>query len=189
MSKKKISDMNENELGKLFPIIIESYNPKWPQIFADEKITIEKSFADIEFNAIYHIGSTAIEGISAKPTIDMILEIPTEQDIAPITDALKQLDYHAIPRPDKPMPSMMYAKGYTPEGFKGQAFHIHLRYPGEHKEIIFRDYLRKSHIARKEYEALKMISAIEFRNNREKYTNAKTDFILKILEKAKIAFP
>ena len=38
-------------------------------------------------------------------------------------------------------PHIMFAKGYTPEGFAGQAFHVHVRYKGDWDEIYFRDYL------------------------------------------------
>lgn len=32
---------------------------------------------------------------------------------------------------------MMFMKGYTPQGFRGQAYHLHVRYAGDWDEPIF----------------------------------------------------
>ena len=33
-------------------------------------------------------------------------------------------------------------KGYTPQVFAGKVFHLHIRYPGDWNEIIFRNFLK-----------------------------------------------
>ncbi|MFW5709897.1 MAG: hypothetical protein ACOCXW_00355 [Bacteroidota bacterium] len=35
----------------------------------------------------------------------------------------------------------MVARGYPGRGFEGQAYHIHLRYPANWHELVFRDRL------------------------------------------------
>ena len=79
----------------------------------------------------------------------------------------------------------MFVKGYTPEGFKGQAYHIHVRYPGDWDEIYFRDYLRNNAEIRKQYGELKRILAVKYRNDRDGYTDAKTEFVKRISELAR----
>jgi GrpB-like predicted nucleotidyltransferase (UPF0157 family) len=83
-------------------------------------------------------------------------------------------------KPENPPPHMMFVKGYTPEGFLGQAFHVHVRYPGDWNEIRFRDYLRIHNTIAKEYEALKIRLAQKYQYDRDGYTEAKSDFIEKI---------
>jgi GrpB-like predicted nucleotidyltransferase (UPF0157 family) len=70
--------------------------------------------------------------------------------------------------------------GGLSEGFKGQAYHVHVRYRGDWDEIRFRDYLIKNKEVAKEYETLKLGLAEKYRNDREKYTNSKTEWIEKI---------
>jgi len=46
--------------------------------------------------------------------------------------------------------------------------------------LYFRDYLRENAKVAKAYEDLKLELAKRYKNDREAYTQAKTDFILKI---------
>ena len=75
---------------------------------------------------------------------------------------------------------MTFVKGYTDQGFKGQTYHIHIRYKGDWDEIRFRDYLINHKEAAKEYESIKLKLAEKYKNDREAYTNSKTDFIKNI---------
>jgi GrpB-like predicted nucleotidyltransferase (UPF0157 family) len=49
-------------------------------------------------------------------------------------------------------------KGYTKDGFKGQAYHIHVRYSGDWDELYFRDFLIQNPLVAKEYENIKINS-------------------------------
>ena len=80
---------------------------------------------------------------------------------------------------------MSFNKGYTPAGYADKVFHIHIHAIGDNDEIYFRDFLRRNPIVAKEYEALKINLLSQYRNNRDGYTEAKTDFITKIMESAK----
>jgi GrpB-like predicted nucleotidyltransferase (UPF0157 family) len=91
----------------------------------------------------------------------------------------------AIPKPENPPPHMMFAKGYSEEGFAGQAFHIHARYKGDWDESRFRDYLISHPETAVEYAGLKLKLAELYPNDREKYTESKTEFIAKINALAK----
>jgi GrpB-like predicted nucleotidyltransferase (UPF0157 family) len=75
---------------------------------------------------------------------------------------------------------MTFVKGYTAQGFKGQAYHVHIRYPGDWPEIRFRDYLINNSAVAKEYETLKLTLAEKYPNDREAYTASKTEWIEKI---------
>ncbi|MBN2049969.1 MAG: GrpB family protein, partial [Spirochaetales bacterium] len=58
--------MTKEELGKLYPLFLEPYNPQWPCLFENEKRVLSGFFS--ENLRIEHIGSTAIVGMPAKPT-------------------------------------------------------------------------------------------------------------------------
>jgi len=180
-----LDKLSTEELGKLFPIEIADYNPEWKNLFLLEKEKIKNSVGPGNIFRIEHIGSTAVPGLNSKPTMDILLEIKETINIDKIVLQLKNLDYHFIPRPDNPPPHMMFAKGYSSKGYIGQSFHIHIRYKGDWDEIIFRDYLIQNPGTAQKYYLLKKRLASEFRNDREGYTNSKSDFISEIVRKAR----
>jgi len=54
-------------------ITIESYNEEWPLIFKNEELALKKLLPDL-LN-LYHVGSTSVPGLSAKPIIDIIAAV------------------------------------------------------------------------------------------------------------------
>jgi GrpB-like predicted nucleotidyltransferase (UPF0157 family) len=149
-------------------------------LYEAERKLICDSFYQSEIVCIDHIGSTAIPGLKAKPTIDMLLQISKKLDIQKIKKIFTSLDYHINEHPENPPPHLTFVKGYTNKGLKGQTYHVHIRYKGDWDEIRFRDYLITHKEAAKEYEILKLKLAHKYKNNREAYTDAKTPFIEKI---------
>ena len=179
-----LNNLSPKKLGKLFPIEIVPYNPKWHDLFIVEKAEIERIISPFSLK-IEHFGSTAIPNMAAKPTIDILVAISDQESIKPmIIEKMKAHGYHYTLRKDAPPPYMMFMKGYTPTGFKGQCYHIHmapLSHSGLWDRIHFRDYLISHPKEAKEYENLKVELAQRFRNDREAYTNGKTRFIQKIM--------
>ena len=182
---KDLNKLSTEELGELFPVRIVDYHSDWPEIYEKEKNIIEHLFNSTIIKRISHIGSTAIPGIKAKPTIDILIEITESFDKNGFIQLFKSIGYQYIPRPENPPPHMMFVKGYSPAGFKGQAFHVHVRYCGDWDEIYFRDYLITHPKTAKKYEKLKLQLAKKHKNNRENYTNAKTEFIKEVMKMKK----
>jgi GrpB-like predicted nucleotidyltransferase (UPF0157 family) len=174
---KDLNKMTTDELGQLFPIIIVDYNPDWPRLASIESRNILETVGKDVITRIEHIGSTAVPGLCAKPTIDFLLEILDTTNCDFLINQLQKNNYHFIPKPENPPPHMMFAKGYSESGITGQTFHIHVRYPGDWDEIVFRDYLLKNQSVKEDYARLKRKLATEFKNDREKYTDSKTAFI------------
>ncbi len=150
-TNKSIHDMTIAELGKLFPIIITDYSDKWSDLYKEEAILITNSFSQTEIIRIDHIGSTAISGLKAKPTIDILFQVSEQIDILKLKDKFKTLGYLINNHPENPAPHLTFVKGYTEQGFKGQVYHVHVRYQGDWDEIRFRDYLIKNKEIAKEY--------------------------------------
>ena len=63
-----------------------------------------------------------------------------------------------------------------------------LKYAGDNDELYFRDYLIEHLERAKEYEELKLKLWKQFEHNRDDYTNAKTEFVKKYTEKAKVLY-
>jgi GrpB-like predicted nucleotidyltransferase (UPF0157 family) len=172
--------LTPEELGRLFPIIIEQPSAEWPKVYRAESRLIRDAFSESEMIRMDHIGSTAIPNIKAKPTIDVLLQVSQCVKDQKIIDIFGSLGYQYIRGADNPPPHMMFVKGYTIRGFEGQTCHVHVRYQGDWDELHFRDYLISHPHMAKEYEVLKHDLAARFPNDREAYTKAKTPFVEKI---------
>jgi GrpB-like predicted nucleotidyltransferase (UPF0157 family)/uncharacterized protein YbjT (DUF2867 family) len=182
---KSLNDLTTAELGKLSPVFIVDFNPEWRSLYQNEEQIIRQAIGNETIHNIQHIGSTAVPGLCAKPAIDILLEIYNNTDKDLLINDLLKAGYQHIPKPENPPPHMMLVKGYTMEGTKGQTFHIHVRYPGEWDEPVFRDYLIMNPEKAREYGNLKKEMADKHRNDREEYTISKTDFIKSTMAEAK----
>ncbi len=185
MENDYLHSLSTEELGKLFPVFISEYDLSWKNLFLKEKDILREIIGINNIVSLEHIGSTAVPGLCAKPTIDILIEIKDQTDSDFLIENLKSIDYHFIPKPENPPPHMMFAKGYSEKGFTGQAFHVHVRYKGDWDEPRFRDYLINHPETAKEYADLKLKLAALYSNDREKYTEAKTEFIKEIIVAAR----
>jgi GrpB-like predicted nucleotidyltransferase (UPF0157 family) len=181
---KDMNDMTEEELGHLFPIEICKYDSKWPKLFQTEKQALLNATVSDNILEIHHIGSTAIPGLNAKPVIDILIILKKDVALEKLKSGMKRAGYAFAPQPRKPAPHMMFMKGYSPTGYTGQAYHVHIRYTGTQDEIVFRDHMLAHPNDAGAYARLKARLAREYRYNRNGYTDAKENFIRKILIKA-----
>lgn len=182
---KPLGEMTNEELWMLFPIVLTEYNLDWPLWYEKEKQVIADALGENNIVRIHHYGSTSVPGLTAKPTVDILLEICKGTDIEVLISALEQTGYITSPQPDNPPPHLLFMKGYTPAGFAEKVFHLHVRFPGDWKELYFRDWLREHLETANEYAMLKLSFADQFRHNRDGYTEAKGAFISAVTEKAR----
>lgn len=189
MSRKQLNDLSNEELWQLFPIILSEYQECWSQRYRAEKERLIQIFGKKNIHRMNHIGSTSVPGLLAKPTIDILVEIRDEMDTGSLVENMESAGYIYSPQPGNPPPHILFMKGYTPEGFKGQAFHVHVRHSGDWNELYFRDYLIKHPDVARKYGQLKSELKLQYEHNRDGYTSAKTDFIRRVNELARIEFP
>lgn len=179
---KRLEDMTLEELWRLFPIELVKHDPDWEE-WAREEIELLSELLGDNILTITHIGSTAIPAIMAKPIIDLLVEIPADADRKIIKERMLSRGYILM---SESRERMSFNKGYTPSGYAEKVFHIHFHPSGDNDEVLFRDYLRSHPRAAREYEELKLSLLPAYRNNRDGYTEAKTDFIGKIISLARI---
>jgi GrpB-like predicted nucleotidyltransferase (UPF0157 family) len=172
-------------------ITLEEHNRKWAEYFLQEKNTLASLFNNASLDNlidIIHIGSTAIQGLIAKPIIDMILIFKNDEHLR---DILTQAGYHYKGEYNIPM-RQLYGK-------KIDNYQIYLHaYEAGHPEIklniMFRDYINSNIEAKIEYGNLK--KAIITHDNMHLKTDStgittynlrKNNFIQKILRAAGFA--
>ncbi|KYH34242.1 dephospho-CoA kinase/protein folding accessory domain-containing protein [Clostridium tepidiprofundi DSM 19306] len=188
--KKQLSEMSLEELWMLFPIILEEHNKDYERWYTEEKDKIVKCIGIQNIRRINHIGSSSVKGLIAKPIIDILLEVNEELDLQWLKDLLKSNGWTLMSASDEGKPHMkiFFNKGYTPKGFADKVYHLHVRYLGDWNELYFRDYLIKHNDVADEYGKLKLSLLPKYKNNRDGYTEAKTDFILKYSNLARKEF-
>ena len=177
--------MTNEELWGLFPIILVEHNAIWLKRYSKEKKVLEQVVGTQNIIRINHIGSTVVPNLIAKPTIDILLEIKDDAVIKRLIANIQKAGYIYKEQPNNPAPHMMFMKGYTPKGFKGQVFHLHVRYSGDWDELYFRDYLLRHPEIADEYGKLKLELQKKYEHDRDGYTYAKTDFIKRIMKLAR----
>lgn len=163
----------------LRPITIVKYDSNWPLLFNQEKELILQAFGS-EKALVEHIGSTAIHGLSAKPTIDILIGIETLSIAAVLIPLLEGLSYVYVPEFEADLPERRY---FYKDRKIEDGVHIHMVEVGSrfwNRHIAFRDYLRANKDAALEYEDLKIHLANKFKFDRDGYTDAKTEFITRI---------
>lgn len=181
-----MKEMADEERAKLFPIILNDYIPAWPQWYAEEKERLIQLIGAGNIVRVNHIGSTAVPGLTAKPTVDILLEIAENTDVEKLIASLPDDEYVCLrQQTNSTLDLIMFLKGYTCAGFAEKVYHIHVRYPGDWDEPHFRDYLIAHPEAADAYAALKRDLKERFEHDRDGYTNAKGEFIKAVTKRAR----
>ena len=180
---KKLSEMTLGELWQLFPIYLTEHQAFWKQWYCEEEAFL-KSILPLA-KRISHIGSTAVDSIWAKPIVDILVEVRDSNNLYECKEILIDNGYICMSQGEN---RFSFNKGYTENGYAERVFHLHLRRAGDNNELYFRDYLIEFLNVAKEYEKLKFSLWKEFENDRDAYTNAKTEFVREYTEKAKLLY-
>jgi len=155
------------------PIEVVSYDLNWPELFKQEAAKIKSIFSD-NFIKIYHIGSTAVPGLAAKPTIDILLEVKNINLADHCNSKMAELGYEAWGEYSIP------DRRFFVKGKEKRTHHVHVFQTGNpeiKRHIDFRDYLITHPESAKKYEELKIDLAQKFAGNRRAYVEGKQEFI------------
>jgi GrpB-like predicted nucleotidyltransferase (UPF0157 family) len=127
----------------------------WPSAFTSERARLADIFGPSAL-VIEHIGSTAISGLPAKPTIDIALGFDDLADFHRHRDLVEALGYE-----------------YRPAAADLDHY------------LAFRDYLRAEPDAARGYADAKQRLAADFYTDRRGYADAKFAIITELLAEAK----
>ena len=183
--KKLLSEMTLEELWALFPIILREHNSDYSKWYELEKDNIIGCVGLKNIKRINHIGSSSVKGLISKPTVDILMEIGRDSKMEQLKVVLMNDGWILMNEGDK---GLVFNKGYTPDGFSEKVYHLHVRYLGDWDELYFRDYLLVHRDVAEAYGEFKLSLLSKYRHNRDGYTEAKTDFIMKYTEKAREEF-
>ena len=157
-----------------------SYDKSWKTAFEE----IESEIADVLGDLIIgieHVGSTSVEGLSAKPCIDLDVVIKDYGVFDAVVCKLESIGYihegnlgiadrEAFKYSDKP--HLMQHHLYVCPQYSEEL----------HRHITFRDFLRSNPEAVKKYGSIKEEAARLFPDNIDKYIEHKTPCILELYE-------
>ena len=107
-----LSEMTLEELWELFPIILREHNPEYKEWYIKEKENIEKAVGENMIERINHIGSSAVEGLIAKPTVDILLEVDFNTDIDDLKLRLENAGWTLMSFEKEPDLRMSYNMGF-----------------------------------------------------------------------------
>ncbi len=164
----------ENKNKRIIEVI--PHDPDWEQKFKEEARKIEKIFKEI-FVDIYHIGSTAIPTIKAKPIIDIMVEVKDINKVDSYNKKMEKLGYVALGEYGIPK------RRFFHKGGNNRTHHVHIFKTGSpqiKRHIDFRDYLISHPKVAREYSLLKEKLAKKYRHDIDKYQERKESFIKKI---------
>lgn len=160
------------------PIRLVPYDPTWPDRFAGERDALDDAIGPWATGGIHHVGSTAVPGLEAKPVIDILVGVDSLETSRACFDPLAKLGYLYAPYRTDEM--HWFCKPHPTR----RTHHLHLIPTDSRRfrdEIAFRDALRADPATAKEYESLKRDLAQRFADDREAYTDAKADFIRRVV--------
>ncbi len=179
--KRELKDLSLEELWQLFPITLEDHKDEWKDI-ASAEIEYLNGILHQWNPQINHIGSTAIPNIKAKPLVDILVEAADTSLFPIMLDAMEKYGYICMAATGS---RMSFNKGYTINGYAEKVFHIHFHKQGDNDEILFRNYLINHPESAKEYERLKLSLLPDYCHDRDGYTEAKGEFVSKIMTLAR----
>ncbi|MFJ8065610.1 GrpB family protein [Psychrobacillus sp. NPDC096426] len=169
-------------------IVVSKFDERWSEIFQSMKQVLSKYLNDLIID-IEHVGSTSVQGLGAKPILDIDIVIENYDVFPHVIQGLENIGYfhqeewsfygrEAFGRKDV----------YTPwDGNSTRWMEHHLYVCNKDskelaRHLVFRDYLRNNPQVVIEYENLKRNLANTVKD-RTSYTLGKTEFISMILEK------
>ncbi|MEV7192193.1 GrpB family protein [Streptomyces sp. NPDC093510] len=167
-------------------IVVSDHNPYWAEQFRELRDRLAPHVADTAV-VIEHVGSTAVPGCAAKPIIDLDIVVADASAMTVLIARLATQGYRhvgdlgitgreAFETPEGAIPHHLYG---VVEGTKPHLDHV-----------LLRDYLRLHPDDVRRYSELKRTLARQFtgdRTGRAGYTEAKSDLVEELLEKAYLA--
>jgi len=160
---------------------LEPYNDKWSKLFDEERELLSSQLKELII-AIEHVGSTSIEGLFAKPIIDIAIGVSSLDVIIELKEKVKAHGYVEVP--------VSIDGKYVFARYKEKKIthFLHVMIYNQNlwiDQISFRDYLRSDFDAKIEYIKLKEKLANKYSNDVVSYTNEKKEFVDNILKRAK----
>ncbi|GAB7547672.1 GrpB family protein [Cupriavidus sp. 8B] len=152
---------------------ISRYDSEWPALFVTEKERIAKGLG-AELVDIYHVGSTAVPGLAAKPEIDLLVEVSEHRNEAARDRFMGVLGY--VRGSDLSAGHHFYRRDV--DGVRTHKVHVCISGHWQIDRMLrFRDLLRSDAVIRQQYQDLKFELEGSNRGGIAEYLALKAPFI------------
>ncbi len=162
-------------------ITVTDYDPLWAKNFEEESLLIKDIIAD-NCIAIYHIGSTSVPGLAAKPIIDIMVVAKSLEKADDVAEDFFEIGYEYLGE------FGIAGRRYLRKGGDERTYQIHIFQADDWinigRHLAFRDYMRTHEKERDEYAKLKIELAQRFPYDIDGYCDGKETFVREIEELA-----
>jgi GrpB-like predicted nucleotidyltransferase (UPF0157 family) len=156
------------------PVTIHPYDPAWVDRYEVARQEIEQALVGLDAS-IEHVGSTAVPGLGARNSIDILIGMDHPEDMAACIERLQNIGFkYHFTEPDHTHLSRYGYKLHL--GSKGGE--------GWTELLLFRDHLRQHPDALDAYHRLKQDLAQTFGQNGQRYVDGKADFVRSVVRQA-----
>ena len=147
---------------------------QWPTQYAREREAIAAILGDNAI-ALYHIGSTAVPGLAAKPIIDIMAAVRSLSAVDEAAQAFARIGYASLGE------FGIAGRRYLRKGGDERTHQLHIFQADDWgnigRHLAFRDYMRAHGEERAAYAALKIALAERFPEDIEAYCDGKAAFV------------
>jgi GrpB-like predicted nucleotidyltransferase (UPF0157 family)/RimJ/RimL family protein N-acetyltransferase len=183
----RIAELEANGLGMVSDgrMHLSPHDTRWASQFQKEAQRVSLALANPSVR-LFHIGSTSIPGIHAKPILDILLATPT----LALLDG-HSLDFESMGYEIKGEFGLEGRRYYRLSSAEANKAYVHIHAWEEDRaeiliHLIFRDYLKTHPGEAERYEAVKLSAITGEGSEREKYMDTKAPVIDEILRKARV---
>ena len=156
-------------------VTVLPYDRTWKTDFEKIRAEIERAIGDLVIG-IEHVGSTSVEGMSAKPCIDIDVIIQDYSIFDTVVSKLATIGY--IHEGDLGIKDREAFKYLNKPHLQTHHLYVCPQYSGElHRPITFRDFLRSNPEAVKKYSLVKETAAKLFPDDIDQYIEYKSPCI------------
>lgn len=160
--------------------LLVDYDPAWPIAFEEEKARIYSALNDVA-RGIEHYGSTAVEGLKAKPIIDILVGVAPLENWSRCKLPLETLGYDYAENAGVP-DHFIFGRGRD-RSERTHLIHV-VEFNGEswRTNLAIRDALRVNRALRAEYLKIKEHAISLAPEGRARYNEMKHAFFEKVKE-------
>ena len=166
-------------------ITVLNYDPEWPLKYERERKAIAE-ILDGNGISIYHIGSTSVPGLAAKPIIDMMAVVRSLEKVDDARGKFSELGYEYLGE------FGIAGRRYFRKGGDERTHQIHIFQADDWNNIgrhlAFRDYMRTHEKERAEYAKIKTALAQRFPYDIDGYCDGKDAFVREMEKRALLEY-
>ena len=155
-------------------ITVVNYDPEWPSKYVQERDYITEILKD-NCISVYHIGSTSVPGLAAKPIIDIMVGVRSLERVDTVAEKFSDIGYEYLGE------FGIAGRRYLRKGGDERTHQIHIFQADDWNNIgrhlAFRDYMRTHEKERNQYAKIKKDLAQKFPYDIEGYCDGKENFV------------